>query len=79
VKESLATQSGTTITYGPFFKIPAASSAWLGDHQQLVTVHYNYETPMIEVTSLKRSAEISHWGNNLNIQDEMNLHNSGPT
>lgn len=33
---------------------------------------------MIGLKSLKRSAEVSHWGANLNIQDEMSLVNAGP-
>lgn len=32
----------------------------------------------MEVTRLSRSAEISHWGSNLNIQDEVDLRNAGP-
>jgi len=41
-------------------------------------LHYVYEYPVIEVLDLKRSAEISHWGANLNIQDDIVLHNAGP-
>lgn len=33
---------------------------------------------MIGIKTLKRSAEVSHWGANLNIQDEMSLVNIGP-
>jgi len=33
---------------------------------------------VLTVTSLKRAAEISHWGSNLNVQDEIKLHNHGP-
>jgi oligosaccharyltransferase complex subunit alpha (ribophorin I) len=32
----------------------------------------------VEITSLKRVAEISHWGANLNIQNDIALRNAGP-
>ncbi|TFK75916.1 Ribophorin I [Pluteus cervinus] len=74
------TKSGATITYGPYQNIPAsANSKFLDEHQQRVIIHYSYEHPVLEVTKLKRAAEISHWGSNLNIQDEVVLRNAGPT
>ncbi|TFY61598.1 hypothetical protein EVJ58_g4415 [Rhodofomes roseus] len=73
------TKSGATITYGPFSNIPATADAtFLKPKQKEVAVHYNYDHPVIEVTELKRSAEISHWGANLNIEDKIHLHNAGP-
>ncbi|KDQ64495.1 hypothetical protein JAAARDRAFT_166801 [Jaapia argillacea MUCL 33604] len=77
--ENPATKSGTTVTYGPYYNIPAsASSDFIAAHQQHVTVQYNHGFPVLEVTKLKRAAEVSHWGANLNIQDEIILHNAGP-
>jgi len=46
--------------------------------QRTVTVRFKYEEPVIEFKSLQRTAEISHWGSNLNIQDDIFLHNGGP-
>jgi oligosaccharyltransferase complex subunit alpha (ribophorin I) len=78
--EGTVTKSGATVTYGPYNNIPpSASKDFIGTHQQEVLVHYNYDHPVLEVTKLKRSAEISHWGANLNIQDNIHLHNAGPT
>lgn len=33
---------------------------------------------MVGLKILRRNAEVSHWGANLNIQDEMSLVNIGP-
>ena len=33
---------------------------------------------MLTVKNMQRTAEISHWGANLNIQDEIHLYNAGP-
>lgn len=72
-------KSGTTITYGPFNNVPVTAEArFLKSKQKKVTVHYNYDHPVLEITKLKRTAEISHWGANLNIEDNIDLHNAGP-
>lgn len=73
------TKSGATVTYGPYNDVPASSSKeFIENKQQTVLIHYNYDYPVIEISKLKRSAEISHWGANLNIQDEIHLRNAGP-
>jgi dolichyl-diphosphooligosaccharide---protein glycosyltransferase subunit 1 (ribophorin I) len=70
---------GGTITYGPFHNVPpSASAAFIEQHQKHIVVHYLYGAPVVEITSLKRSAEISHWGANLNIQNDIALRNAGP-
>lgn len=77
--DNIATKMGGTITYGPFYNIPpSASAAFIEQHQKHIVVHYFYGVPVVEITSLKRSAEISHWGANLNIQNDVALHNAGP-
>lgn len=77
--DNIATKSGATITYGPFYNIPpSASVAFIKQHQKRVVVHYFFGAPVVEITSLKRSAEISHWGANLNIENDIALHNAGP-
>lgn len=74
-----ASQSGATVTYGPFNNIPRSTDEnFIAEHQQPVTIHYFHEQPVLEVLKLIRSAEISHWGANLNIQDNIQLHNAGP-
>ncbi|KAI9513334.1 oligosaccharyl transferase alpha subunit [Russula earlei] len=77
--DNLATQAGATITYGPFANIPPSASAeFIKQHQKHIVVHYHYAAPVVEITSLRRSAEISHWGANLNVQNDMVLRNAGP-
>jgi len=77
--DGVVTKSGATITYGPYNDIPPSiNTDFLTKHQEPLTVHYNYDTPVLEVTKLKRAAEISHWGANLNIQNEIHLRNAGP-
>ncbi|KAF5369896.1 hypothetical protein D9758_001057 [Tetrapyrgos nigripes] len=77
--ENPVTKSGATITYGPFNNLPDTTrNEWTSKNQQLVSVHYKYDYPVLELTTVKRAAEISHWGANLNIQDDIVLHNAGP-
>jgi oligosaccharyltransferase complex subunit alpha (ribophorin I) len=77
--DNIATKMGGTVTYGPFHNIPPSASAeFIEQHQKHIVVHYFFGAPVVEVTSLKRSAEISHWGANLNIQNDIALRNAGP-
>jgi len=76
---SSATKSGSTVTYGPFSNIPASTNADFSEKfQQPITIHYRHDQPVLEVLEYKRFAEVSHWGANLNIQDDITLHNAGP-
>ncbi|KIO31035.1 hypothetical protein M407DRAFT_241952 [Tulasnella calospora MUT 4182] len=73
-----AVKSGSTVTYGPFRNIRgSATPLFVKDEQQLVGVHYMYDNTVITVPELRRSAEISHWGSNLNIEDKVWLKNDG--
>ncbi|EJD01498.1 oligosaccharyl transferase alpha subunit [Fomitiporia mediterranea MF3/22] len=77
--EAPVTKSGATITYGPYNNIPASANAdFIGSTQQRITVHYKHNEPALEITKMKRAAEVSHWGANINIQDDIWLHNAGP-
>jgi len=72
-------RNGAVISYGPFEDLPATTGPnFHREYQQLLTVHYDYETPIVTVVSMDRWAEISHWGNNLNIQDNIHIRNDGP-
>ena len=76
-RDSTVTKSSSTLTLGPFHSIPAT----LGEtaiEQKPFSVHYETREPVIGLRSLKRSAEVSHWGANLNIQDDIALVNIGP-
>lgn len=67
------------ITYGPYHKVQASThTEFISQHQQPISVHYHFDFPVLEVKKLERSAEISHWGANLNIEDKIHLYNSGP-
>ncbi|KAL0949980.1 hypothetical protein HGRIS_009994 [Hohenbuehelia grisea] len=73
------TKSGSTVTYGPFNNIPPSSNeAFLEKHQDEVLIHFHYDHPVLEVLKLRRAVEVSHWGANLNIQDDIHLRNAGP-
>lgn len=77
--ESPVTKSGATLTYGPYNNIPASTTKdFVKAQQKRIAVQYEYGNPVLEVTRLERAAEISHWGANLNIQDNVWLHNAGP-
>ncbi|KAI9066772.1 oligosaccharyl transferase alpha subunit [Trametes sanguinea] len=77
--DSVVTKSGATITYGPFYDIPpSATQDFVDEKQKQITIHYDYEFPIVEITKLERTAEISHWGANLNIENKVDLHNAGP-
>ena len=77
--EEPVSKSGATVVYGPYNDIPSsASDDFIHKYQQPVTVHYHHDQPVLEILDLKRSVEISHWGANLNTQDEIVLHNAGP-
>ncbi|KAG5646561.1 hypothetical protein DXG03_002864 [Asterophora parasitica] len=80
ILDAPATKQGATVTYGPYNDIPASTNEkFIKAHQQPITAHYFHEQPVLEIADLKRSAEISHWGNNLNIEDNLVLHNAGPS
>jgi oligosaccharyltransferase complex subunit alpha (ribophorin I) len=41
-------------------------------------VHYEHKDAVVALRTLKRGVEVSHWGSNVNVQDEMDLVNIGP-
>lgn len=76
-QDDAASHVGNVITYGPFRNFaPSASDVF--DEQQTMQIHYPYEYPLVEIASYHRHAEVSHWGANLNIDDNIHLRNVGP-
>ncbi|EKM80291.1 hypothetical protein AGABI1DRAFT_113490 [Agaricus bisporus var. burnettii JB137-S8] len=76
---NVVAKSGAVVTYGPFSSIPVSTNKdFLKTYQQPVTVRYYHEQPVLEVTSYKRAVEISHWGSNINTEDQVILKNAGP-
>jgi len=77
--EAPVTKSGATLTYGPFNNIPASTNKeFVTNSQQAITVHFSHELPILQIPRMTRTAEISHWGANLNIEDKIHLYNAGP-
>lgn len=73
------TKSGSTVTYGPFNDVEdSVNAAFAQNSQQIIELHYVYPHSVLEISKYSRAAEISHWGANLNIQDEISLYNAGP-
>ncbi|EIW71206.1 hypothetical protein TREMEDRAFT_71088 [Tremella mesenterica DSM 1558] len=76
IRDSDVTKASGTVTLGPFHGVPPTLGGDL--KQSSLSVHYETNQPIIGLSSLRRNAEVSHWGGNLNIQDEMALVNMGP-
>ena len=79
------TKAGATVTLGPFNNVPptlgspsGSSGAVARSDNPPFKVHYEHKEALIAVEKLKRSIEVSHWGGNVNVQDEMELVNIGP-
>ena len=78
-RDSDLTKASSTVTLGPFHSLPATLGNTGNEAKQApFHIHYESTTPVMGYRELKRSAEVSHWGNNLNIQDEISLVNNGP-
>jgi oligosaccharyltransferase complex subunit alpha (ribophorin I) len=72
----VATKTGSILTYGPFVGLPASDSPLFAETiQAAIKIHFEYNHPILTLSTLRRVAEISHWGANLNIQDDINLRN----
>ena len=76
-RDSTVMKAASTLTLGPFHSVPATLGNPAID-QQPFSIHYETTDPAVALRTLRRSAEVSHWGANLNIQDEMELTNIGP-
>lgn len=72
-------KSGATINYGPLQNVgPTAGVTFQNTEQQMLSIHYEHDKPVLSVVKYERAAEISHWGANLNIEDKVTLRNDGP-
>jgi oligosaccharyltransferase complex subunit alpha (ribophorin I) len=68
------------VTLGPFHSVPPTLGYGKAEKatQEPFSVHYETKEPVLGIRQLRRSAEVSHWGANLNIQDDISLFNNGP-
>ncbi|KAI9608361.1 hypothetical protein KEM48_003296 [Puccinia striiformis f. sp. tritici PST-130] len=55
------------------------SGSKLSDEPQIATIHYFQPFPLMVIGNLTRLVEVSHWGNNVAIEDQIHLENRGPT
>jgi hypothetical protein len=67
--DSDPTKSGSTLTYGPYTRQEPTTSL------DKIKVHYEYTAPIAYVEHLQRDIEVSHWGNNLAIEEHYKLTN----
>ena len=65
-----STVEGAKITYGPFTDVPAR------DFEELF-VHFENNAPFAAVTRLVRTLEVSHWGDNLAVQEFFDVEHKG--
>lgn len=80
--DNVVTKAGATVTLGPFNNLPptlgSGSTVITGKENPAFKVHYEHKEALVAVEKLRRSVEVSHWGGNVNVQDEMELVNIGP-
>ena len=65
--DSTADKKGRSLKYGPFKNIEALS---FSDFM----IHYRYNKPMAIFTEVKKTIEVSHWGN-INVDEYYEMHN----
>lgn len=78
-------KAGGTLTLGPYTSVPPTvtlSDAGVlarepGFNMSPMKIHYPYEEPVKTIEKLVRLAEVSHWGDNLNVEDHIRLVNTG--
>jgi oligosaccharyltransferase complex subunit alpha (ribophorin I) len=63
------TKSGSVLTYGPY-DVQKPTTAF-----EEVKIHFEYTAPIAYVEQLERDIEVSHWGNNVAIEERYILGN----
>ncbi|KAG0149640.1 hypothetical protein CROQUDRAFT_104978 [Cronartium quercuum f. sp. fusiforme G11] len=64
--------SGTSVTFTSY-----VSSSELVSQPQRAMVHYHQPHPVMSIGNWSRLVEVSHWGNNVAIEDQIQLQNRG--
>ncbi|KAF3923477.1 hypothetical protein ABW21_db0208270 [Orbilia brochopaga] len=67
-------KSGYIITYGPYDNIKPRSS---GSKKETFTIRFEFTMPVIYMEKMERDIEVSHWGNNLAIEERYWMTNNG--
>ena len=65
------TMSGNVLAYGPYGETPTTTA----DVSTQIDVHFEYTAPIVFVEHLERYIEVSHWGNNLAVEERYKLTN----
>ena len=65
------TKSGNILAYGPYRELPPTTA----ESSEQIYVHFEYTTPIVFVEHLERDIEVSHWGNNLAVEERYKLTN----
>ncbi|OAX84946.1 hypothetical protein ACJ72_00671 [Emergomyces africanus] len=66
-------RQGSTYTYGPY----QTSKVVPGTTGPILTVRYEFTSPVITCSLLERDIEVSHWGGNLATEERLWLRNDG--
>ncbi|CAG8495429.1 4520_t:CDS:2 [Acaulospora morrowiae] len=69
-KPGPVSRSGNTVTYGFYYDIKP-------DAFEKLIVHYEFQEALLTVKGLRRDLEISHWSDNLAIEEHYNLTHDG--
>ena len=65
------TKSGNVLAYGPYGEMPPTTA----ESSERIDVHFEYTAPIVFVEHLERDIEVSHWGNNLAVEERYKLTN----
>ncbi|CAO3593227.1 unnamed protein product [Absidia cylindrospora] len=68
--DGIVQQKGNKLVYGPFNNVESNA------HQEL-KCHFESTGPLITVTKLERDLQVSHWGNNLAVEEHYTVRNDG--
>ncbi|KAL9542653.1 hypothetical protein MBANPS3_008509 [Mucor bainieri] len=63
-------QTQNSIVYGPFSDIPPL-------HASACSFHYEYRSPIIAITNLKRHVQVSHWGGKVSVEEDYAIQHNG--
>jgi len=67
--ETDPSKSGSVLTYGPYGELAPTSTS------DKIRIHYEYTSPIPFVEHLQRDIEVSHWGNNVAVEEHYTLTN----
>ncbi|GAC77302.1 oligosaccharyltransferase, alpha subunit [Moesziomyces antarcticus T-34] len=69
-----ATKSGSIVTFGPFENVEPIQARTKIEQG---SVHFQLDAPRAVIVELRRTAEVSHWGDALSVHDRLVVRNAG--